>query len=177
MVPSLNSEGLLGGVFSPEDGSASPLHSALAFYRQATQPGRGVSFRRARHGYTGSCRPGPGGGHRSGHVLCRHQWSTQPDPWARPVARMAGLDVPVQPDSHEGGITEPVAPFLRPMLVDIRPTADSANYYFYQHATGQVIFLHYPCPADCGHRSSRNLGVFASGCASYGESWYPGCAI
>ena len=34
---------------------------------------------------------------------------------------LAGVTVPVVPDAHEAGITEPVAPFLGPMVVDIRP--------------------------------------------------------
>jgi len=32
------------------------------------------------------------------------------------------------------------------MVVDIRPVAGSANYYFYQHDTGQVIFCITPSP-------------------------------
>jgi sarcosine oxidase subunit beta len=71
-------------------------------------------------------------------------------PWAQEVAAMAGLSVPVTPDSHEAGISEPVQPFLRPMLVDIRPTEDSANYYFYQHATGQIVFCITPHPPIVG---------------------------
>ena len=55
-----------------------------------------------------------------------------------PLRRPGGrLDAPVHPDSHEAGITEPVAPFLRPMVVDIRPAPGSKNYYFYQHKPGQ----------------------------------------
>jgi len=67
-------------------------------------------------------------------------------PWARPVAQMVGLDVPVHPDSHEAAITEAVARFLDPMVVDIRPTAGSANYYFYQHYTGQIALCTTPRP-------------------------------
>jgi sarcosine oxidase subunit beta len=36
------------------------------------------------------------------------------------------------------------------MVVDIRPAAGSANYYFYQHATGQVIFCITPSPSIWG---------------------------
>jgi sarcosine oxidase subunit beta len=71
-------------------------------------------------------------------------------PWGREVAALAGVEVPVNPDSHEGGITEPVAHFLRPMVVDIHPTADSSNYYFYQHHTGQIIFCITPNPPILG---------------------------
>jgi sarcosine oxidase subunit beta len=70
--------------------------------------------------------------------------------WARSVAQMGGLDAPVVPDSHEGGITEPVAPFLKPMLVDIRPAYGSLNYYFYQHKPGSVVFCITPDPPIVG---------------------------
>ena len=58
-----------------------------------------------------------------------------------PVGKLAGLDIPVTPDSHEAAITEPVAHFLDPMVVDIRPVPGSSNYYFYQHITGQIISI------------------------------------
>jgi len=56
----------------------------------------------------------------------------------------------VVPDSHEAGITEPVAPFLKPMVVDIRPAAGSKNYYFYQHKPGGIVFCITPEPAIVG---------------------------
>jgi len=71
-------------------------------------------------------------------------------PTGAEVAAMAGIDVPVRPDSHEAAVTEAVARFLGPMVVDIRPVAGSANYYFYQHATGQVIFCITPSPSIWG---------------------------
>ena len=71
-------------------------------------------------------------------------------PRAAEVARFAGIDVQVRPDSHEGAVTEPVAHFLGPMVVDIHPTEGSANFYFYQHATGQVIFCITPGPSLWG---------------------------
>jgi sarcosine oxidase, subunit beta len=70
--------------------------------------------------------------------------------WARQIGLLAGLDLPVNPDSHEAGITESVAPFLGPMIVDIRPAPGSANFYFYQHKTGQIIFCITPSPAIWG---------------------------
>ena len=70
--------------------------------------------------------------------------------WATPLARLVGMDVPVKPDSHEAAITEAVAPFLKPMVVDIRPVTGSANYYFYQHATGQIVFCITPSPSLWG---------------------------
>ena len=70
--------------------------------------------------------------------------------WAKTVAASAGLDIPVVPDSHEAGVTEPMAAFMRPMVVDIRPAAGSKNYYFYQHRPGAVVFCITPEPPIVG---------------------------
>ena len=45
------------------------------------------------------------------------------------------------------------------MVVDIRPTQDSANYYFYQHATGQIVFCITPLPPIVG-TDRRETSVF-----------------
>ena len=77
--------------------------------------------------------------------------------WAPEIGRMIGLEHPVIPDSHDAGITEPVAQFLRPMVVDIRPTDRASNCYFFQLATGQVVFALTPRPLiegfDCQESS------------------------
>ncbi len=147
--PNLNPEGLRGGTYSPEDGSASPLLSSCAFHREAVK--RGVQFRFServtgivrRRGTVAGVRTDKGGYATSTVVNAG-------GPWARSVAQSAGLDVPVVPDSHEGGITEPVAPFMKPMVVDIRPADGSANYYFYQHRPGGVVFCITPDPPIVG---------------------------
>jgi sarcosine oxidase subunit beta len=124
LIPDLNPTGLRGGTVSPEDGSASPLLSAQAFYSQARQ--RGAEFRFGervlgiirRRGRVVGVRT-QDGGYATGLVINAAGAS------ARAVARMAGVEVPVVPDSHEAGITEPVARFLKPMVVDIRPMQGS----------------------------------------------------
>ena len=78
---------------------------------------------------------------------------------SRDLNALLGLDIPVYPDSHEAGITEPVQRFFEPMIVDIRPEAGSANYYFYQNAEGQVVFCITPDPKIPG-TDSDNTSVF-----------------
>lgn len=56
------------------------------------------------------------------------------------------------PVLHEAGITEPVAPFLAPLVVDIRPGPGSANVYFFQQASGQLVFCLTPSPLEWGGR-------------------------
>jgi sarcosine oxidase subunit beta len=158
VVPALNPDGLIGGTFSPEDGSASPMRSVLAFYHQALKWDAVFHFEEKvtdiliHHGRVTGVRTDRGS-YSAGTVI------NAAGPWAREVTAMAGLDVPVIPDSHEAGISEPVQPFLRPMLVDIRPTDDSANYYFYQHATGQIVFCITPHPPIVG-TDRRETSVF-----------------
>jgi len=70
--------------------------------------------------------------------------------YAREIGNMAGMDLPVYPDNHEAGITEPVARFFQPMVVDMRKAPGSANYYFYQNNEGQVVFCITPEPPILG---------------------------
>jgi sarcosine oxidase subunit beta len=78
--------------------------------------------------------------------------------WANKISQMVGVEVPVRPDSHEAAVTEAVAHFLNPMVVDIRSASGFANFYFYQHATGQIFFCITPNPSiwgfDCRETSS-----------------------
>lgn len=148
-VPVLAAEGLRGGTFSPEDGSASPMRACLAFYRRARS--LGVSFRFSER-VTGLIRRRSQvvgvrtdkGGFASECVI------NAAGAWARGVAQAAGVDTPVVPDCHEAGITEPASRFLGPMVVDIRPTPGARNYYFCQLKGGQVIFCITPDPALVG---------------------------
>ena len=75
--------------------------------------------------------------------------------WAGSVAEMAGINIPVVPDSHEAAITEPVARFFDPMIVDIHPDEYSSNCYFYQHWTGQIFFCITPSPNIWGFNTSE----------------------
>jgi sarcosine oxidase subunit beta len=149
LAPGLNADGLRGGTYSPEDGSASPLLSACAFHARAARHGAQFRFGERvtgiirRRGRVVGVRTDKGG-YATGTVI------NAGGAWARTVAETAGLDVPVVPDSHEAGITEPVAPFLVPMVVDIRPAEGSRNYYFYQHKPGGVVFCITPDPPIVG---------------------------
>jgi sarcosine oxidase subunit beta len=71
-------------------------------------------------------------------------------PFSTELGRTVGIDIPVVPDSHEGAITEPVRPFFKCMVVDIRPGPGSKNFYFYQNLHGQVIFCITPDPPIIG---------------------------
>ena len=148
-VPGMNPEDLRGGTLSPDDGSASPLRATQAFYRRARS--LGVEFRF---------------GESVGRILTEGGKvagvMTQADTYRAPVVvdaagpfsnrlcKTAKVDIAVVPDSHEAAITEPVRPFFKCLVVDLRPGPDSKNYYFYQNRLGQVVFCITPEPSIVG---------------------------
>ena len=155
LIPGINEEGLLGGTFSPEDGSASPLLAAHAFYRAALRFGAEFHFDEEvtdihveNHRIT-SVITSKGEYHAKWVVNAAGGYATE-------ISQMAGISIPVNPTSHEAGISEPVKHFLQPMVVDIRPAVDarfgnSKNFYFYQNNEGQLIFCITPDPPIVGH--------------------------
>ncbi|MCB2202987.1 FAD-binding oxidoreductase [bacterium] len=148
-IPNLNPNGLLGGTYSPEDGSASPLRAAFSFHQRAAELGVRFHFNEtvleillAWDRVIGV---------RTNKATYQSAWViNSAGGWARALSAQIGVDVPVEPDSHEAGITEPVAPFFAPMVVDMRAQPGSANFYFYQHPTGKIIFCMTPDPPILG---------------------------
>jgi len=157
IIPPLNPDGLIGGTFSPQDGHCSPLLLSYVMYDGAVRAGAKFHFREevvgidAPEGRIRTVRTDKGT-YETRIVL------NAAGGWASEVGRLLGLDHPVVPESHEAGITEPVAPFLSPMVVDIRPAPGSANYYFFQHRTGQVVFCITPDPPIPGFDRRETSG-------------------
>ena len=149
VIPHLNAEGLLGGTYSPEDGSASPLKSAFAFHKRAVEAGAEFHFNEAVVGFIHE-------GDRLNGVKTTQgtyygKWIINAaGGWAKTLSQMAGVAIPIEPDSHEAAITEPVQRLFHPMIVDMRARPGSANFYFYQHSTGKIIFCMTPEPAILG---------------------------
>jgi sarcosine oxidase subunit beta len=149
IVPDLNPDGLVGGTFSPEDGNCSPLLALHAFYAHAVNEGATFLYNEPVRDLMIQ------DGKIRGVKTDRGEYFADvvinaAGAWARQIGLMAGLDLPVNPDCHEAGITESVAQFLAPMVVDIRPGPGSSNFYFYQHKTGQIIFCITPNPPIWG---------------------------
>ncbi len=176
LVPGINTKNLKGATYSPKDGSASPLLAINAFYFKSIAYGAQYSFNEKvtaisiaktneitvktdKDQYTAAKVINAAGNH------------------ARQMGHLIGLDFPVEPDSHEGAITEPVERFFGPMIVDMRPsrdpaTQDSANYYFYQNNEGQVIFCLTPKHLMKGTQS-ESTSVFLPQVAKRMVSLFP----
>ncbi len=148
-VPDLLREGLRGGTFSPGDGHCSTLLAGQAMAAAARRAGAVFRYGERVLELLES------GGRVLGVSTDRDRYSAPvvinaAGAGAAAVARMAGEELAVVPELHEAGITEPVAPFLRPLVVDVRPGPGSANVYCYQNRFGQVIFCLTPDPPVYG---------------------------
>jgi len=149
-IPALNPLGLLGGTLSPGDGVCSPLLLGHAMYEQAKSAGAEFRFGETVTGIVAEEARVRGVVTESGRFDAPIVINAA-GAWAGEIGRMIGLDHPIVPDSHEGGVTEPVARFLGPMVVDIRPSETAANCYFFQLETGQILFSLTPQPLIPGH--------------------------
>ena len=171
LSPGIRREGLLGGTFSPRDGFASPLMTNTGFHKLAMDAGVDFSFNTRIDGVTMD-------GDKVASI------SAGGETWQAPLfinaagaeaadlASLAGVDLPIHPDCHEAGVTEPVERFMEPMLVDTRPDAESGNYYFYQANTGQVVFCITPRPQIWG-RDKGSTSSFLPLCVRRMLELYP----
>jgi len=148
LVPGINEENLKGSTYSSNDGSASPLLAINAFYLKSLEFGAEYKFRekvinlkKTESSFNVITNKGK---YSSKHIV------NAAGNEAAEIGKMLNIDLPVISDSHEGAITEPVERFFGPMIVDMRPSIDSANYYFYQNNEGQVIFCITPTPPFYG---------------------------
>jgi len=149
LVHGINDENLLGGTWSPDDGSASPVMSAQSFYKEALKLGvdyyfneKVIDILKDSSKITGL---------KTDKNIFNAKWIINASGIsATEIGNFTNTKIQLLPDSHEAGITEPVAKFLNPMIVDIRKDEGSSNYYFYQNHEGQIEFCITPDPPISG---------------------------
>ncbi|TFG85176.1 MAG: FAD-binding oxidoreductase [Spirochaetales bacterium] len=157
LAPGIRADGLLGGTYSPGDGYASPLMVNSAFHRLAMQAGADFRFgenvlsMRTENDRIIAIKTDKGDYSAATVVNAAGADAAE-------IASMVDLEIPVHPDCHEAGVTEPVARFMEPMIVDIRPDHESGNYYFYQAETGQIVFCITPKPQAWGKDTDNTSG-------------------
>lgn len=171
LAPGINPEGLLGGTYSPDDGFASPLMSSTAFHQLAMKAGVDFFFNTRIDGIS-KAKDVVENFQAGGETWSAGLFVNAAGAEAADLASLANIDIPVFPDCHEAGVTEPVQRFMQPMIVDIRPDSESGNYYFYQAGTGQVIFCITPRPQIWG-RDKDSTSAFLPLCSRRMLELYP----
>jgi sarcosine oxidase subunit beta len=171
LVPGIVTKGLRGGTYSPGDGYASSIMTSTAFHRLAMEAG--VDFRFGESAVSATLVSG----RMTRLVTSKDEYEASlfvnaAGADAAAVAGLVGAEIPVHPDCHEAGVTEPVERFMEPMVVDIRSDEESGNYYFYQAETGQVIFCVTPRPQVWGMDKDSTSG-FLPLCVRRMLEYYP----
>jgi sarcosine oxidase subunit beta len=146
-VPGISENGLRGGTLSIEDGQASPLLFASSL--TAETKSLGVNFRLGESVEQILLEDGGVVGVKTNRsVINGDVVLVAAGAQAGVIAATAKVNVPVFPDSHEAGISMPVAQFLDPLVVDLRPGPEgkTSNFYFGQTHEGSIIFCYTPSP-------------------------------
>ncbi|MCK4828077.1 FAD-binding oxidoreductase, partial [bacterium] len=108
VVPGINEKGLIGGTFSPNDGQVSPLLSSESFTNEAMKLGAEYRYRESVIGLLIEGDKGnmlvKGIKTKKGEYKAYNVVNAA-GAHASAICKMAGLDIPVNPDSHEAGIT------------------------------------------------------------------------
>ncbi len=169
IVPGINKNNLIGGTYSPGDGQVSPLLASESFTNEAVKLGAEFRYRESiidlitekdNKDLTVRGVKTTKGEYKADAVL------NTAGAHASNICQMAGLDIPVNPDSHEAGITAPIKSFLNPLVVDIRPgeEGETANFYFGQNLENQIIFCYTPLkifPGENRESTSEFMPVMA----------------
>jgi sarcosine oxidase, subunit beta len=145
VVTGITPQGLRGGTYSPEDGQVSPLRASESFTNEAVRL-------HAQYRYRESITSLVMEDHTVLGVRTDQEEYRAPvvinaaGAQASRICQMAGLNIPVAPESHEAGISAPVQEFLAPLVVDLRPGPEgkTINFYFGQDSDGQIIFCYTP---------------------------------
>ncbi len=166
IVPGIVRQALRGGIYSPEDGQASPLLTINAMYQLSKRYGCTYRF----------CEEVLelliGGERVQGVRITKGSYTSSTvvnaaGAYAAKVGGESGYTPPVEPDSHEAAISNSFKQFLMPMVVDMRPGREkkTANFYFTQTLEGPLIFCYTPLQLKKGtdrEPTSEFLPVLAS---------------
>ncbi|HEY5945788.1 MAG TPA: FAD-binding oxidoreductase, partial [Kofleriaceae bacterium] len=132
IVPELNLSGIVGAAYNPTDGILFPWPFLWGYARQAAAHGVRIFTQTAVNQLTQSgddyVLETPRGTVRARRVInATGAWSPQ-------LAKLIGVDVPTYPIRHEICSSEPLKPFLRPMVSEL-----SSGLYCSQSMRGEIV--------------------------------------
>ncbi len=132
LVKGINLAGVIAGAFCPSDGTAYP-YAVLWGYAEALRRRnveiithtRVTGIKKEKHGFNIEA----GGNIYEAPVILNTAGA-----FSREVAAMLGIAIPTKPIRHEIAVTEPLKPFLEPMIISIRK-----GFYFSQSMRGEIV--------------------------------------
>lgn len=133
IVPELNTEGVLAASYNPDDGVVFPWPFVWGYAEQASKLGVAIETFTEVQGFRTR-------GKRITSVLTnRGEIQTSRvvnacGAWSPEVARMLDVSLPNRPHRHEICSTEPLKPWLKPLVADL-----SNGLYFSQSMRGEIV--------------------------------------
>jgi sarcosine oxidase, subunit beta len=157
IVPEIDLTGIVGAAYNPTDGILFPWPFLWGYARQAAALGVRIFTQTPVSGLE----PRPAGGYvvhtTRGPVQARRVINAT-GAWSPKLAEMIGVEVPTFPIRHEICSSEPLKPFLRPMVSEL-----SSGLYCSQSMRGEIVGgVTIP-----GHASTYNMGSTLEFLATY----------
>jgi sarcosine oxidase subunit beta len=158
IVPELDETRIVAASYNPDDGVVFPWPFVWGYARAAEENGVDV------HTFTTVTGLETRGRAISGVVTDRGVVRTElvlnaTGAWSPTIARMVGVELPNHPHRHEICSTEPLKPFLRPLVADL-----ASGLYFSQSMRGEIVggISNAKVPEGLDQGSSlRFLGLYA----------------
>jgi sarcosine oxidase subunit beta len=138
IVPELSTDGVVAATFNPDDGVVFPWPFVWGFAQAATKLGVEVStFTEVAgidvHGTTIEgvrVRTADGAEHR----IRTNKVVNAAGAWSPEIAKLVGVELPNKPHRHEICSTEPLKPWLKPLVADL-----GSGLYFSQSTRGEIV--------------------------------------
>ncbi len=142
IVPELSLDGVVAATYNPDDGVVFPWPFVWGFARAAAALGveiatftevvgfdvRGTTIEAVK------VRPVRREGDARAHTLRTHKVVNAAGAWSPEIATMLGVALPNKPHRHEICSTEPLKPWLKPLVADL-----TNGLYFSQSTRGEIV--------------------------------------
>jgi sarcosine oxidase subunit beta len=133
IVPEIDLNGIVGASYNPSDGILFPWPFLWGYARQAAALGARIFTQTP----VGGLEPLSEGGYKvhtpRGAVIARRVINAC-GAWSPVLAKMIGVEVPTYPIRHEICSSEPLKPFLRPMVSEL-----TSGLYCSQSMRGEIV--------------------------------------
>ncbi|HSQ63298.1 MAG TPA: FAD-binding oxidoreductase [Polyangiaceae bacterium] len=143
VVPELDTDGIVAAAYNPDDGVVFPWPFVWGFAQAARKLGVEVETFRDVVGFdvvgkridavvTRKLRPDGSAG--PVERIRTHRVVNAAGAWSPEIARLLGVELPNKPHRHEICSTEPLKPWLRPLVADL-----TDGLYFSQSTRGEIV--------------------------------------
>jgi sarcosine oxidase subunit beta len=145
IVPELSTDGLEAASFNADDGVVFPWPFVWGYAQAAEKLGVEVAAFHEVVGFETKGKridgvrvrrsgPGPVAPDAPSHTIRTHKVVNAAGAWSPEVARLLGVALPNKPHRHEICSTEPLKPWLKPLVADL-----SDGLYFSQSTRGEIV--------------------------------------